>query len=210
MAYARVRIGKNLAKLYTDQEIGLWALAHGLPDELANGRWTLDAMGYAAARAGRADVGNALADLLHARMIIAVEPGQPESVDFAQAYRFRPLLLGLGSDPDRPGVYGIGIRGQPWLLVDEAVHDIWRTAPLASSLWDACHLLEVGRAPQNRHTDIGETLSHVLERLHLLLSRGAGYLDLSETLEEAAPQSVVAIASVVPFFPEHRASHDDL
>lgn len=187
MAFVRLRIGRNVAQLFTEDEVALWALAHGVPDELDSGPWTLEAMGEAAVRLDRMSIGGALDVLLDAGVLVEVVPGSPESVEFARSHMFRSLLVGLGAEPTRPGMVALGLRGQPGPFVDESAYEIWQWAPSMSSLWDACELLaEVGASPFLGGRDAEKTLRHVLERLHVLLASGAGYLDRVDKAEWAA------------------------
>jgi hypothetical protein len=178
----RVRIGTEIAKLFTDIEFLVWGLAHGLPGGPrpadSDGIWTRAALTAAGAERGDAtgaDVADAVAGLLAAGVLVEVGPGGVDPEIFAHGHRLQPLLSGLGVSPARPDTFHIGLFGeQVTAAVDQLMFDMWQWAPRVASLW-ALHQMQAETA----HV-LGDSVGGVdglLRRLHLLLANSCGYLD---------------------------------
>lgn len=180
--YHRLRLGRQVLKLLTDDEVVVWALAHGVPDALEEGGWTRPALERHAVESGRDDLGGVAAALLDAGILAEVGPDADAMAEFAAQFRLRSLLTGLGADPRQPNAYGLGVLGQPPALVDTLVYELWQWAPQSGSLWRACEVYTTvqrgGTAPSEAET-VAE-LELFLLRVQVLLSHGAGYLDLAE------------------------------
>jgi hypothetical protein len=172
----RVRVGGEVARLFTDIEFLVWGLAHGLPagphpapDSVLT-RATLTAI---ASERGETDATGAVSGLLASGVL--VEAVDPET--FARGHRLQPLLSGLGVSPARPDMFHIGLFGeQPAAAVDELVFDMWQWAPRVGTLWEL-HEIQASTA-----SVLGDTVGGVdglLRRLHLLLANGCGYLDVT-------------------------------
>jgi hypothetical protein len=164
----RIRVGGEVAHLFTDDEFAVWSLAHGLPGRPLGAPWTRAAIAAAVREQGGGDVSDVLDDLLHDGPMLEVADGR----EFARRYRFHALLLGLGASPDRPGMFHIGLTGRPLATVDRLAFEVWQWAPLRASIWAACVVFaEVDGASPD------DLLDPVLARLHVLLANGCGYLD---------------------------------
>lgn len=178
LAYHRLRVGQTVLRLFTDAEFGVWALAHGLAARLAEGPWTAEALVDVVREHDGTDVSPLLAELVSEHALVEVTPGTEAAVAFARGHRFRSLLAGLGTGPQRPGEFGIGLIGQPMAAVDERGYEFWQWAPLHASIWDAClALAEVDGRSGGGSSEPDQVLTDVLSRLHGLLAYGAGYLD---------------------------------
>ena len=168
-----VRIGRRLEEL-TEDEFGVWVLAHGLP-QTANADWTRK---HVVDRAGAARIelpGQRYDDLL-GRGLLAAVPAEPdhETETFFHGYRLHPLLVGLGAVNGRPDLHAIGLPGVGTAaLLDHHTFDLWRWAAITPALWNHCERLAVG-AP-------AETLGAVLVALRTLIVHGCGYLDVAPT-----------------------------
>jgi hypothetical protein len=182
----RVRIGHEVVKLFTDQEFAVWALAHGLPVASAGGpgqRWTRHAIADAGRGRGDADVSGVVVELLRDGSLVEVAGGT-DAVEFARAHRFQSLLLGLGASAERPDLFHIGLTARPLATVDGLAFEFWQWAPLHDSVWHACRALGAvatasGGGGPGADTGAGAHLvDEVLERLHVLLANGCGYLDV--------------------------------
>jgi len=103
------------------------------------------------------------------RGVIAVVP-LDATVDFARAYRLRPLLGALGR-PDATGPYALGLGTQATVLVDETLRDLWWWAARSDTLWTLCGRLDAA-APER-------VLAHFVEHGHSLLGGAAAYLDVA-------------------------------
>jgi hypothetical protein len=179
--YHRLRLGRQVLKLLTDDEVAVWALAHGVPDALRYEGWTRQGLERHALESGRDDLGGVVSVLLESGILAEVGPDVDAAVAFAEQYRLRSLLTGLGPDPRQRDAYGLGLVGQQPALVDTLVYEVWQWAPQSRSLWRACEVFTTvqrgGAAPTEDET-LAE-LGPFLLRVQVLLSHGAGYLDLA-------------------------------
>lgn len=178
LAYHRLRLGDSVVRLFSDEEFGLWTLAHGLPGDPADQPWTVAALAETVRRRDGQDVTPVLADLLAEGALAEVTPGTEEAVVFARAHRFHSLLTGLGIDPELPDRFLLGLIGQPLAVVDELSYELWQWAPLHTNIWDVCRALaEIESEPGGQKVDPHLVLDDVLHRLQVLIRAGAGYLD---------------------------------
>lgn len=192
LSHHSVRVGSNSYKLNNDKELGVWALAHGVPGEVSPARrWGRAAIAESADPEKLADVEATLDALLEREMLVEVEPGGGDAVSFAKDVRLRALLVGTGNDEQYPGMYGIGpLAAQAIVVVPAELFELWEWAPGFDNLWDACQLFaQAGResaatAPDGAvaPTDPEVILDGFLPNLHVLLAHGAAYLD--EAAEE--------------------------
>lgn len=175
----QVRAGLDLAEL-TGAEATVWLLAHGLDDQ---DRPTRQSVIRAAERLGQdpAEAALIVDRLLADRLLVAIDPDDEATVEFAQQHQLVPLLLGLGPDPEEPSMQNIGVINQPLVQVSTAVYDVWCWAHLAPHLWAGCHdAAEVARMAgitTTEERDPREVLVGVLRSVHGLLSVRAAYLD---------------------------------
>ncbi|MEO3744025.1 hypothetical protein [Plantactinospora sp. B5E13] len=178
LAHHRLRIGDSVVRLFSEEEFGLWVLAHGLPGRPVDQPWTPSALAESVRRRDGRDVTPLLHELLAEGALAVVTPGTEEAVAFARAHRFRSLLTGLGISPDDPGRFLLGLIGQPLAVVDEPTYELWQWAPLHGNIWDVCRaLVEIDAEPGGRPGDPHLVLGDVLGGLQALLANSAGYLD---------------------------------
>lgn len=179
-----VRIGWEIYRLDGNEQFGVWALAHGVPeqdgDEMAP--WTRPALEGAARATGMPGVPAIVDGLMAKDMIVEVTPGTPDAVEFARVSRIRSLLVGLGNSADDPFHYGIGIAdAEPILRVPAFTYELWKWGHACDSLWHACHVLaQAGRAvdPANpEFTDPERVLTRCWPAIQVLIAHGAAYLD---------------------------------
>lgn len=174
-----VRVGWELYRLEGNEQFGVWALAHGVPEQGEPGPWTRPAVEGAARVAGIAGAEGILDDLLERDLIIEVSPGADDAAEFARDTRLRPLLLGLGQLAADPRRYGIGLAaGKPLVAVPAFVYELWKWSPGWDSLWHACEIMaRAGRDVPGEDTDPARVLARCLPGVQLLIAHGAGYLD---------------------------------
>jgi hypothetical protein len=189
LSHHSVRIGNNSYKLNDDQELGVWALAHGVPGQVNPATpWGRPAITAAADPDKVVDVDATLDALLEREMLVEVAPGSGDAVTFARELRLRALLAGTGNDEQYPGMYGIGtLAGQPVVVVPAELFELWEWGPVFDNLWHACQLFAQAARETERlgtsgdgsppATDPEVVLDGFLPNLHVLLAHGAAYLD---------------------------------
>ncbi|GIG65658.1 hypothetical protein [Phytomonospora endophytica] len=168
-------------------EYVMWASAHGEPADLAGSPLTR-ADAEKAARLAGLDAPGPVLDGLRADGLVAFVPSDVEGARaFAMTHQIRPLALGLGNSPERPGVFEIGMPGAARVSVGYDVYHIWLFAHLAADLWSA--LAEMAREAADANAEEnGEDrprlvddpdilLRHVIEALPVLISTSCVYLD---------------------------------
>lgn len=193
-----VRVGYGLERL-TDDEFGIWILAHGLT-EVGRDDWTAEHILDRAAETGVANPAEHL-DELFARGLLALVPTRPEyadeSVAFASAYRIGPLLVGLGAVPDEPnepdqhaiGVPGVGTAA----LLDPACYELWQRSGAAATVWQLCQ----ERVERTTAISSGleglldptRLLAQLLGELRTLIVHGCAYLDVAVGNESGVDSS---------------------
>ncbi|MGH3715911.1 MAG: hypothetical protein ACRDT4_20990 [Micromonosporaceae bacterium] len=186
-----VMLGAQVLRL-TDEQLTVWLLARGLPDQIDDRPWTRTALEAAARQAGVLDVPQIIAGLVADGLLAETIVGSEHSVDFAESYRLVPLMLGLGNTAEEPWLHGIGFFDQPVLKVASEVYSMWEWAHVDNNLWAACHA-HADTATRAGATDPEETvpekiLTGFLGTMHPLLTASAAYLDLA-WLDEATEQS---------------------
>jgi hypothetical protein len=176
-----VRIGWDIYRLRGDEQMAVWALAHGLPD--ADGTdvapWTRGAVEAAARVGGRRNVARAIAELLAQDLLIEITPGTQEAIDFARECRTRSLLIGLGNTADDPLHYGIAVtESAPVVRVDSFTFELWKWGHACDSVWHACHVMAAAGDPADpEQVDPQRVLNRCLGSMQMLLANGAIYLD---------------------------------
>ncbi len=177
-----VRIGWETYKLAGDEELAVWALAHGLPTNSSDepSPWTRSSIEGAAGIGGIPDVGSTLFDLISRDLLIEVMPGTQEAVEFAQVCRTRSLLVGLGNTADDPTRYALGISDStpPVVEVPTIGYELWAWGHACESLWHACCVLAAaGDQADPDQADPQRVLTRCLPAIQLLVASGAMYLD---------------------------------
>ena len=190
-AYWVVRLGWDSPLLHDQATADVWALAHGLPDQVASTPWTRSAIRRVAQEAGITDSDAALDHLLERGLAVELTPGTAAAAEFAATHRVQSLLLGLGELPDRPGADGIGLLGMPALAqVPARTYEGWQWAHLWPTIAEAAVGLAEMAAQAPGHDpaepDPGAVLDRFLRELHTLLSGHAVYLDRSLAVADAA------------------------
>jgi hypothetical protein len=188
-----VRIGWETYKLEGNGQLAVWALAHGLPTTGSDEEppWTRSSVEGAARVGGIPNVATTLFDLISRDLLIEVRPGTPEAVAFAQAYRTRSLLVGLGNTADEPTLYGLGASesAPPVIKVPILAYELWTWGHACDSLWQTCHVLAAAGDPADPdRRDPQRVLTRCLSAIRLLLACGAIYLD--EAREDPADEQL--------------------
>jgi hypothetical protein len=176
-----VRVGRNLERL-TDDEFGIWMLAHGLAD-VGKGNWSRKDVLERARDAELAEPEACLARLIE-RRLLAVVPTErvDDATSFATAYRLCTLLVGLGAAPDQPELHAIGVPGVGTAaLLDAGTYQLWQWGGVAPTLWRHCQdrirTGNEGRDALAALVDPAKVLGDVLGELRILLAHGCAYLD---------------------------------
>lgn len=168
-----VRVGYTLEGL-TEDEFGVWVLAHGLP-QTADRDWTRRHIVERADAARIEQAGDRYDELVGRGLLAAVPVGPDRDGEveaFVRGHRLHPLLVGLGAVNGQPEHHAIGVPGVGTAaLLDEACFDLWRWAAITSSLWRYCERLAPARP--------GDATAGVLVALRTLIVHGCGYLDVA-------------------------------
>ena len=114
----------------------------------------------------------------HSRdLLVEIEPGTAEALEFARSCRIRSLLVGSGEHPSAPGRYGLGaVPANPTARVDGFSYELWTWGHACDSLWQTCEYVAHAEAGAGTAES---TLDRVLPAVQLLLANGAAYLDES-------------------------------
>lgn len=177
-----VRVGEEHQAL-TDDEFGVWVLAHGAPVG-GTAEWTTDDVLGLADETGLAGARRHL-QTLTGKGLLALVPtrGGPEAVAFLESHRLTPLLVGLGNTEADPDSYALGfpLLDEPVAVVPAGSYELWQWGHIAPSLrhtWDV--RLKVA-ADLNQPTGTAEALHGLLADLRLLLVNGCAHLDLARS-----------------------------
>lgn len=187
--YHKVRLGRSLVRL-GEAAFTVWLLCHGARDP--GTRWTrrdvLDAARetWGAVRSPvqepSPDPERLLDSLIDEGVVAEIEPGTEDAIRFARTHRINPLMTGLGNTATEPHRFGIGpLDGPPAVIVDTLGFETWQWGRLEPDLWQVALRLVVveDRVNPTRKATPEDMLAEVLERLPLLLSHHAAYLDLA-------------------------------
>lgn len=180
----------------SDEELRVWALAHGIPDDVQTRPWTRTTIAEVARSADLRDVDLVL-DGLRDRGLIA-EVAAPDQADlrrFASSHQVIPLMTGLGNSPDEPWLYSIGLPGLAVLQSSRPIYSLLVWGHLDYDLWSACQTYaDVERAAGAAdpvETDPAQVLAGFVATLHGLLSVNACYLDTRDpNLATTTPASI--------------------
>lgn len=180
-----VRVGREMERL-TDDEFGIWMLAHGLA-EVGKGSWTRTDILDRARDAEIAAPENCFDRLLDRSLLAAVpvvsaQDPVDDAVAFATAYRLGTLLVGLGAAPDVPDRHAIGVPGVGTAaLLDAETYRLWQWGGIAPTLWRHCQdrIRSAGEGLDalSALVDPAKVLGDVLGELRVLLVHGCAYLD---------------------------------
>lgn len=163
-AHARnIRVGADVIPL-DDPHFGAWALAHGLPAEVADRPWTREAVSDAAGRTIDTLLDGLIADGVAAEYVPATDGPR-----FARTHRMGHRMVGLGNTAERPDEFAIGLFDRPMVHVPRDLYDLWDAGQLALTLWEACAAV----AP-DRPDELATTL---LANLHRLLAMSVVYVE---------------------------------
>ncbi|HZX06357.1 hypothetical protein [Kribbella sp.] len=152
-----VRVG-SAAEQLSEQEFGVWVLAHRTTD--------LTELLAACAVTGIDNAQQHVDGLLGRGLLAQIE----DLTSFARQYRLLPLFIGLGNRPDDPGQFAIGLPGlEPLAVVPATTYELWRWGWIAPSLWAHCEVLgTIGERPE---------LDEVLNGVTTLLADFVAVLD---------------------------------
>lgn len=178
--HQRVRVGPDVVRL-SDEQFTLWSLAHSAPDRPLDQPWNCRSVLDLARTVGLVGAEEVLDGLVADSMVATVTPGTDDAVLFARRYRMVPTMLGLGNSAAEPGLYSVGLPGQPIVQMASLVYDLYEWSHLDPSLWAACN----GAAETSRRveitdptaTDPARLLDALLLCLHTLLGPNSVYLD---------------------------------
>ena len=182
-SYHTLRIGRQPLRLYAEDELTIWGLAHGGEDP--SRPWTRQDVLDMAEAAEIPDASTLLDELIAEDVIIEVRPGAEDAIDFAEAHRLVPLQFGLGAGAAE-GSRRIGFGEQATVEVDGFGFELWRLAPIANDLWAFCEAygetLRTGGADLSEaDTEPEALLARALPAVQALLGRHAAYLDVAPT-----------------------------
>lgn len=176
-----LRVGWETYKLDGNEQLGVWALAHGLPEGAEMAPWTRSAVEGAARATGIKGAVDILDELFGKDLVIEVTPGTSAAVEFAKMCRTRSLLIGLGNTPEAPLLYGIGLAASPMVKVPSLLYELWKWGHACDSLWHACEIFaQAGRNSEPGdpdRTDPERILARSLTAIQVLIAHGVMYLD---------------------------------
>jgi hypothetical protein len=155
----------------SDDEMPVWALAHGTPGASGLDHWDRAAV-RRHAPSEVVDVDGTIDRLIASGLLMEVR----DPVEFARAVRLLPQALGLGNSEEQPRAFVIGFPTSPLVVVPTGTFYLWAWACLAPDLWTACQRGEAVSDPPGR-TDANGLLTELLGGLHSLLATNAACLD---------------------------------
>lgn len=165
-----VRLGPRRVEL-SDDEMLVWALAHGAPGQAGTAWW-----GRTAVRSGvDGDVDPLIDRLRMVGLLAEVWPEGQEAVGFARSVRLSPLQVGLGNSADEPRVFLVGRPGERVVALATPLFLLWSWACRETDLWAACEV--AADLDEQDRSAAGLLLADLLRRIHGLLAAGAACLD---------------------------------
>lgn len=197
-----VRVGRQLHAIGA-VDVGVWAAAHA-PAPADGSSWTRtevleafraelvqqEAAGADAVPA--ADIDAAVSDAAFDRLItrgllvevVDADDAEPDTGaptmtyrQFAETYRFRGLLDGLGQSEDDPGLEIVGTPAAAVALIEQPIFGLWQLAGQAETLVVAAEQIVAEAAELGDVVSIDECLVRLLPDLSRLVSLGLGYFD---------------------------------
>jgi hypothetical protein len=167
-----VRVGLEHVKL-TQEEFGVWVLAHGT-NEIGKGAWTVADVLELAGSVGISGAEPIAGWLVDAGALTLVD----DPVQFSERFRSHSLLVGLGNSAEEPDRYRIGLPGLPPVAVlDSMSFELWQWGPLAPSLWHTCELRAKVNAGLGEPVAAIDLVGDLLGDLRVLLVNSCAYLD---------------------------------
>jgi len=165
-----VRLGGRRIVLF-DDEMPVWALAHGTPGAAGLDHWDRVAV-RRDAPSEVADVDGTIDRLIGSGLLVEVH----DPVEFARGVRLLPQAIGLGNSPEQRRGFTIGYADSPLVVVPTGTFYLWSWACLAPDLWSACERAEAASVPPGLSNARG-MLTELLNGLHALLATDAACLD---------------------------------
>jgi hypothetical protein len=177
LKYRKLRVGLDVKQLPGDERFGIWALSHGLPDELEKVAWTRSQLIRAATRIELPNPAALLDELIAQGVVARVTPGTDDAVEFARRYRIQPLMMGLGNTPEDPMRFSLGFVGAPPVVkINDFLYLLWQFGRW-DSIWETAAMFAKADSDAGRVPDPERVLGQILGQLHVLLSHNAAYLD---------------------------------
>ncbi|WP_238015809.1 hypothetical protein KZZ52_27930 [Dactylosporangium sp. AC04546] len=175
----RLRIGRRPVHLTDPAEALLWQLAHGgVP---GGAPCTAGAVLDRAAALGVAGAADVLRTMLRSGTLAAVRLEPAEAAAFARRLRMCPMLLGFGPLPS--GGVAVGLAGGVLAELPAPIHELWRWAGIAGSIWEVCAALGLALPAGAARPPTESLVLALLGDLHPMLTAGAVYLDAALTME---------------------------
>ncbi|MCT2585890.1 hypothetical protein [Actinophytocola gossypii] len=175
-----LRVGVEHRTL-TQDEFGVWVLAHGAPVD-GSPVWTTDDLLRLAEESELTDVRRHLDELVE-KGLLALVPvaGGAEAVAFVETYRLAPMLVGLGNSEADPDDYALGFPqlDEPVAVVPAGSYELWQWGHVAPSMWHTCEVRAKVAADLNEPSGTTEVLDGLLADLRPLLVNSCAYLDLA-------------------------------
>lgn len=179
-----VHLGTESADLTAD-EVKAWGAAFLDPQRHANhefDRQHLERL-LRENENGLADPTPVVDGLLDRGLLLEYDPQHAPWEKLFSELKLFPLVQGLGNTPEEPGVYQIGLAGEPIVTVNANVYAIWSYSLTSQSLWRACsdlatgvdEDLEPGQEPLG-YTPEG-VAAEVGAALPVLISSGCAFID---------------------------------
>jgi hypothetical protein len=165
-----VRRGREVRTIASEPGM-LWLDAHGRPDEPATTAL--------AARTG-------YETLKGADLIVEVEVGGPQAVEFARAHRLIPRAHGLGNRSATPDKFVAGYPPNELGTFSFYQWQIWHSGHHDASLWDGCRRLVADERRAGYDVDVHELLTVTLRSVHVMLLQQLAYLDIARPSGEPA------------------------
>jgi hypothetical protein len=171
----------------SDEQFAVWVAAHGTASAVNSTVGGRVAVEEHLRETGLDNVDELVAQLTDMHLLVEVEPGGGQAIEFAKSHRLVPLMLGLGNSVQQPDMFGIGFLHQPVLQVSHAIYDLWQWCAMDDALWATCqNAADVAR--RAGFTDPGlvdpeALLTGLLGSLHALLISSAAYLDMDFRLD---------------------------
>jgi hypothetical protein len=177
----RVRVGRALHHLRSDQHLLAWMYGHGVGEFASDEPWTRESLVDRARLLADEDLAAEVAELVSGGLMVEVSAEGGRA--FAERYRLRGLMMCLGPDPDAPDEFLLGLPNRPAIGMTPLGRRAWLTAQHAPALWSAC-LTMAEREPEH---DALAVVNELLAELIAWLGAGVAYLDVAEATVSSPP-----------------------